>query len=265
MNVFTFVLIFICVSSFLSLVFLNFRAKTTKKQLTAKEKKIHFRRKILTIFTFHLLFLFCGFTFGLFFFFSLVGNSITASTNEFYFLIIFFLTVILISYGSGSYLTAVISEPYVNQATKKDRKNIILFLYNEYFHGPFSHVLTFTGINFCLLIFAGAETLNNDFLVSISDQTYYLIAFGVVFGWVYHYWQVKNLTWKHQLPWFLLLFFGHIILIYTKKINLVDYPLNLFIFTFEISLNSFLLIRYVYYKKRKLFYRYNLKFDQLFK
>jgi MFS family permease len=255
--------IFIVSSAIISYLFLSFRDRTTKKNMNKTEYKIHIRGKILTVFFYHLLFIFGGSLIGLFVFLLLVNNfnlSLVLRLQNVY-LSLFFLCCLFITYGSGVYLTAVISEKHIKNSLSSENDNPILRFYNDYFHGPFSHVLSFTGFGFLMLVFSATEIIFSKQTINPSMNFYPI--YGFLFGIMYFYWLVKNLTWKHQTPWFILILSIYAIFTYHNQINILTFPLNTFNLFFLITINFCLVFKYFFYKKKKGDYRYNFKLDKI--
>ena len=76
---------------------------------------------------------------------------------------------------------------------------------------------------------------------------------------------LKDLIWKHQIPWLGGIFIVHLFLIYYLRLNLIQLPFNLFFLVFQIIVNFGLSVKFIFYRRRKLYYQYDLKslFDQL--
>lgn len=254
---------------FLTPLFIKIRSRMSKKvTLSENEFRAYTRSKILQISFSHFLVLILGFIFLVIFFFGIKNriNGSNFSQSDLLFFIAFVFLYLLVTYGAGSYIASIIIEQCLLKPNQNHPVKLkALRLYNEYFHGPFSHVLFFSGTNTILLLFSIYEknyptsaTFFNIFLYGI---------FGAILGCFFCYWQIWSGTWKHQIPWFITIFILHLIFVYTNKINFSLYPFNFFYLIFALTLNTGLLFKFFFYRKRGKIYRYNLKiqFDQLFK
>lgn len=251
-------------------IFTHVRSGMTKRvNLGKKAFKLYTRNKILQI-SFGLFFsVIISLILGLVLFFSIKqrDNGLLFNSYEMNLLFSFIIVCFLVAYGAGSYAAAIVIEqcmlkPNEDQPTRYKA----LHLYNEFFHGPFSHVLMYSGIDTLCLILCILE--KNHPLISfdlVDNIYYYYLLYGFILGFMYYYWQLWNGTWKHQLPWFMLIFVSQIFFIYINKIDFATHPFNLFFLTFQFVLNIGVITKFIFYRRRRLFYRYNLKFDQLFK
>lgn len=247
-------------------IFIKIRSGMSKKtELKTLEFQAYTRNKILQISFSHFLLVVAGLFFEFLLFFAIKNRSgsFILNNNDFVFFIVFVFICLLVTYGAGSYIAAIIIEQCMVQPNQNHPTKLkALRLYNEFFHGPFSHVLIYSGTNSIFLLFAFFEKNYQLF----SDGLFALYGiYGIILGGVFFYWQLVNLTWKHQMPWFIILFISHITFIYINKLNLISHPFNFFYLMFAITLNTSLFLKFIFYRKRGRYYRYNLKFDQLFK
>ncbi len=191
-------------------------------------------------------------------------HGLSFDNYEIFLLFILFLTSLLIIYGAGSYTAAIIIEQCILHSRRKKTTYRALQLYNDFFHGPFSHVLMYAGGNFLMLVICVLEK-NHPLVSSDSLNNIIYIFYGVILGSIYYRSQVRNLTWKHQMPSFFLIFIAHILFIYVNRLEMSLFPFNLFFLSFGISLNVELFVKFIFYRRKGLFYRYNLRFDQVIK
>jgi hypothetical protein len=251
-------------------IFIRVRSGMAKRVKLGKHAfRLYTRNKILQI-SFGLFFgVIISLILGLVLFFAIKqrDNGLLFDSSEMYLLFSFIIVCFLVAYGAGSYVAAIVIEQCMLKPDEDQPKRYkALHLYNEFFHGPFSHVLMYSGIDALFLILCILE--KNHPLLSfdlIDSAYYYYLIYGVILGIAYYYWQLWNGTWKHQLPWFMLIFSSQIFFIYYNKIDFATHPFNLFFFTFQLVLNTGIITKFIFYRRRRLFYRYNLKFDQLFK
>src|SRR3989344_603660 len=135
---------------------------------------------------------------------------------------------------------------------------LILFLTNEYFHGPVSHVLIFSGGFTLFFLISILELFYATHEINLTKVSFYII-YGLLFGGLFLFAQLFNKTWKHQSPWMIGLFLLYLGVIYNYPVNLFFQPFNLFFITFGFILCTGLIIRHATYILRGERYKYDYK------
>jgi hypothetical protein len=248
-----------------------FRASMQKKSFY-KDKHLGFytRNRILTIsfslFAATLIFLL--FAFALFY---AIKNRVgfTFQVNDLSYLISVFFLGLLASFAVGCHAAAIITEKYIKSFgtfNHRDKNFKAIYLYNEFFHGPVGHVVGYSSFIAIMLVLAILEKDYPVYFLSQNELIYYLIN-SVVLAAIFLYLQFKGLIWKHQIPWFGGIFITQLLIIYYLGLNLAQLPFNVFFLVFQIMVNFGLAIKFIFYRRRKSYYPYNLKtlFDQLLK
>lgn len=251
----------------ISPIFLFLRGRMSKKvNLTIKEFQAYTRNKILliTIFHFSVIFIICAFLSLLFLSIKYRSGTLTLNMNDLLYFSALIILCLITTYGGGSYISSVVLEQCMITPNDNHPKKLqALKLYNDYFHGPFSHVLMFSGTNAIALLISFFEINYPLTATNLINYGFY----GVITGACVFIIVSKNKTWKHQIPWFLMFFLSHLFFIYLNKINFLNHPFNFFYLLAGITGNTALIFQYIFYRKKRKDYRYNLKFkfDQLFK
>ncbi|OGM33195.1 hypothetical protein A3D00_00420 [Candidatus Woesebacteria bacterium RIFCSPHIGHO2_02_FULL_38_9] len=172
--------------------------------------------------------------------------------------LIYFLVVNLISYGAGMYIISIIKEQFTTKSLKNHPEYKILYLTNEYFHGPVSHVLIFSGGFTLFFLISILELFYATHEINLTKVSFYII-YGLLFGGLFLFAQLFNKTWKHQSPWMIGLFLLYLGVIYNYPVNLFFQPFNLFFITFGFILCTGLIIRHATYILRGERYKYDYK------
>jgi len=94
------------------------------------------------------------------------------------------------------------------------------------------------------LIISLFEFLNPSIPLATYEYVLYTCA-GIFFGIIYGISQIRNLTWRSQMPYFLLITLFHLFLMIGS--DLAHHPFNLFFLFFSVVASAILLI----YKYRK--------------
>ncbi len=263
--------VFTLVFGISTVVYNLFRASMQKKSFF-KDKQLGFytRNRILVVsfslFTATLIFLIFAFTL----FYAIKGRvGFTFQANDLPYLIGIFFLGLLASFATGCHAAAIITEKYIKSFgsfSHRDKNFKAIYLYNEFFHGPVGHVIGYSSFVTIMLILAIFEKDHPQSSLNQIDIVYYLLN-SIVLAVIFLYLQFKGLIWKHQIPWQGGIFITHLFLIYYLKFNFILLPFNLFFLVFQIIVNLGLAVKFVLYRRRNLYYQYNLKalFDQLLK
>jgi len=131
------------------------------------------------------------------------------------------------------------------------------YITNEFFHGPVSHVMVFSGALFMFLIISLLELgyptrglTNTHLVIYLVDG----IALGIALGMAHYY----NDTWKHQIFWAATALLVHqAVLLSSPEVSFYEVPFNLFFAIFSFVLNIMLLIKLIWYHAGKVLYKYD--------
>lgn len=170
--------------------------------------------------------------------------------------IAFFVLCITVAFGVGSYVTSIITEQYTLKDLKNHSSFNTLFLVNEFYHGPVSHVLMFSsGITLFFLI-ALLEYFNPIKYVSPILLFSYFI-YGIFFGLGFFVSQIQSQTWKHQISVVILVNIAEAYFVISQKVNFWKMPYNLFFLTAISVFSLGLTIFYIHHKVKHTVYRYD--------
>lgn len=160
---------------------------------------------------------------------------------------LFFSVWLLVAFGSGMYLSGILVEQYTMKELRTDPEFKKLKTAIKLFHGPISHVFIYSGGLGLLLVISFLEFFNPaKFLEPIVIFQY--IAVGIVFGTIYFISQIRNKTWKHQLPGFFIILVIDLIFIGANIDRIQRLPFSIFVLTMLITCNTGLLIWRFFYK-----------------
>lgn len=273
MNQELFLLGFLSITLSVSIIAYNiFRARMQRKSFF-KDKRLNYytRNRILTIsfFLFFATFIFTFFAFTLFYAIKNRRGFILNIENDLPYLVSIFFFSLLAGFATGCHTAAIITEKYIKSFgsfSHKDKNFKAIYLYNEFFHGPMGHVMGYSSFMVIMFVLAVLEKDYPLFNLNQTDIIFYSF-YGILLGFIFLYLQFKGFIWKHQIPWFGGIFLLHLSFIYFYKINFNNYPFNSFFFVLQTIVNFGLLIKFIFYRRRRLYYPYNLKvlFDQLLK
>ncbi len=177
------------------------------------------------------------------------------SPPELVILFVIFLMWSIVVYGVGFYISGIMVEQYTLSSLKHNPAFRIENIPTRLMHGPISHVFMYTGALGVLLSIVALEVFNLTRELTISEYLIYII-YGLIFGGAYLYSQIKNLTWRHQMPGFFAIFIIHMLLLLTHIDSIPRMPLNIFLLVAEIIVNSGLIFWWRIFKRRKLKYIY---------
>lgn len=122
------------------------------------------------------------------------------------------------------------------------------------FHGPISHVFIYSGGLGMLLVISFLEYFNPT-RASNSFNFFEYILVGIILGTIYFLSQIRNRTWKHQMPGFQILLVIDLIYLGLNQNQILNLPFSAFVLTTLITANSGLLFYKYVYKPSK--YAYN--------
>ncbi len=171
------------------------------------------------------------------------------TSNELIELVLFGITWIGIAFGAGLYVSGVFIEQYSMNNIKHNPEYSRIKVATKLLHGRISHLLIYSGGMFGFFLLALFE-LSNPLKVFPREVLFIYIFTGIVFGGIYYRSQIINLTWRFQLPFFIL-FFILGFLIYISQSNFLDYPYFLFYVFFSGTAALGLMMRRLRKGKRK--------------
>ena len=193
---------------------------------------------------------------GIFITIKLRTGSADLSQNDLPFVLAFFIASLFVAYGSGIYIVSVIKEEFTKEDLTLDPKFVLEYITNEFFHGPVSHVMIFSGAVFLLLIISLFEL---SYPTNMAEQNYLILYAldGVVLGISLALSHFYNDTWKHQLIWTIIALLIHqSVLVTGTQVSFYEIPFNLFFAIFTFVLNITLLGKLIWYHAGRAVYKY---------
>jgi hypothetical protein len=172
-------------------------------------------------------------------------------------LLTYFITSLLVAYGSGLYIISIIKEQFTTKSLRLHPEYRILYITNQFFHGPVSHVYIYSGGLVLFFLISLFEMLDlNLYIPSVKEIVIYIIS-GVFAGSTLLAAQINNLTWKHQMPYMCSILFIYLFTIIYFPIDILKHPFNIF-FLITSSITGFgLLFKHIIFKVLKQIYKYD--------
>lgn len=158
-------------------------------------------------------------------------------------LVLFAFAWIIMSCGVGFYISGIFVEQYSPEGLKEHPEYSRLRIATNLIHGQLSHVFIFSGGILSLLVICLFEFLNQSIVLPTTTYILYILC-GIVLGNIYGWAQIKNFTWKSQLPLFLLFSLISFIILIGRK-ELLDIPFSIFFIFFTLTATSRLLYKYI--------------------
>ena len=156
----------------------------------------------------------------------------------------FVMILTIITYGSGMYITTIISEEYTKKQLADQPDFQPLHISQLFFHGPLSHVVMYTGMLLAKVIMSQFEL----YIPQDNSNVAIFLVVGMAFGVVNGVAQITNLTWKHQLIWMPQVFLLQLVLAIINGVNIFDYNYHSFVFGNAVVTISIMLAKYAHYK-----------------
>jgi len=149
------------------------------------------------------------------------------SLKEVLSLIFFGIVWSITTFGEGQYIAGVLIEQYTMSGLKKDPEYSRLKIATKLIHGKISHL--FIGVGSMLILFSIALFELSNPSIILDPIYYYLYALcGICFGLIFGIAQIKNLTWRYQIPFFTVIFTFHLLMLLLIPQQLLHLPFNLF-------------------------------------